>query len=324
MEFYCPNCKELQTISVELVACSRCERRFRHSAGVFDLVMSDDREEEREFYNREYASSRRNRKNLEKVSIDSVAPQWQKPESPQDRTVLEELGDIEDETVLLLGNGESIKEMLFLERKPRTLVYSDLSPEALVNIEARFNLADHQDRIIFAAIDAQNIPFAQSTFDVVYAYAMVHHLPDLDKFFASVMSVLKPGGRAIFMDDAFSPIWHYSKQSWLKPLMKRSHRTTGISPEDYRFSMSGGFKESDLRDKLIAAGGEPWFRRTAFLTYVFYRGAEKLLPVRLNKAVRHRSIARFVRAIDRAFCALPIFERNQVRLIWGLRKPGIP
>ena len=32
--------------------------------------------------------------------------------------------------------------------------------------------------------------------------------------------MLKPGSKAIFMDDAFSPAWHYSKQTWLKPLMK--------------------------------------------------------------------------------------------------------
>lgn len=200
------------------------------------------------------------------------------------------------------------------------LVYSDLSTQALVNIDRRFNLRNYRHQLTFAAVDAHSIPFAKESFDLVYGFAMVHHLPDLDRFFGSVMKVLRPGGRTVFMDDAFAPLWHWSKQTWLKPLMKSSHMKTGISPEDYRFSMSGGFKEDELAEKIRKAGGEPYFIRSSCLTYLFYRGAEKPLPLGANRALRRPRISRAVRAIDRLLCKLPLFRKNQIRLIWGFTK----
>lgn len=111
----------------------------------------------------------------------------------------------------MLGNGGSDKELLFLRSEPNDIVYSDLSMEALVSMQARYDLSSYADRIVFTSLDAHNIAFSPSSFDVVYGYAMVHYLPNLPDFFKSVQRVLKPGGQAVFMDDAYAPIWHHSK-----------------------------------------------------------------------------------------------------------------
>jgi ubiquinone/menaquinone biosynthesis C-methylase UbiE len=282
-------------------------------------VNSPDRADERSFYDGTYAGARK--EYCVKQTVDSVLPRWHLPEAPENRIVLERMDDLAGKTVLLLGNGESVKELLFLTMAPEHLVYSDLSTHALINIDQRFDLDKYRNQLTFAAIDAHAIPFSDETFDVIYGFAMVHHLPDLDRFFASVMRALKPGGFAVFMDDAYAPIWHHSKQTWLKPLMKLSHKKTGISPEDYRFSMSGGFKEGELAVKIRHAGCEPWFIRASLVTYLFYRGAQKLLPRQLNRMIRNQNVSRAISSFDKLLCKLPPFRGNQIRLIWGFTKP---
>jgi SAM-dependent methyltransferase len=271
MDILCPTCGQRSHLTKSLESCEGCGRSFRVTPHVLDLVDSPDRIEERAFYEDTYAAASIVR-NPRQESIESVIPLWDLPQAPESRIVLNQVGDLSGKHVLLLGNGQSVKELAFLKADLAHLVYSDLSTKALINIHDRFDLSAHEHRVTFASIDAQAIPFSEHTFDLVYGYAVVHHLPDLPRFFDSVFRVLKPGGRAVFMDDAFAPVWHYSKQTWLKPLMKLSHRKTGISPEDYRFSMSGGFKEADLARLIVRAGGEPWFIRTSFLNYLFYRG----------------------------------------------------
>lgn len=47
----------------------------------------------------------------------------------------------------------------------------------------------------FAAVDAQALPFAPASFDVVVANHMLYHVPDRATTFAEVRRVLAPGGR---------------------------------------------------------------------------------------------------------------------------------
>lgn len=319
MDIVCPDCGKVATLSVDLRGCTQCGRVIRTESGMLDLSRTDERQGERRFYDGEYS---RTQKNIEKKEhIESVASKWHAPDAPENALVLEKAGSLTGKTVLLLGNGESVKELHFLTMRPECLVYSDLSMHALVNISERFDLDEHRGRLLFASIDAHNIPFVDETFDVIYGFAMVHHLPDLDRFFSSVSAALKPGGYAVFMDDAFAPIWHYSKQTWLKPLMRRSHRTTGISLEDYRFSMTGGFKEQDLVGLLERIGVESYFARTSLLTYLVYRAGEKLLPRKLNRMLHWKPIASAIGMVDRAVCRANVLRRNQIRLVWGFRKP---
>ena len=52
---------------------------------------------------------------------------------------------------------------------------------------------------IFGTVaDAESLPFASSSVDLVVGHAVLHHVPDLDKLFTEVTRILRPGGRFVF------------------------------------------------------------------------------------------------------------------------------
>ncbi len=46
--------------------------------------------------------------------------------------------------------------------------------------------------------EAEVLPFANESFDLVFGHAVLHHIPDLDKAFAEFRRVLRPGGAIAF------------------------------------------------------------------------------------------------------------------------------
>ena len=74
-----------------------------------------------------------------------------------------------------------------------TITLSDLSPGMVQ--DARENLRDVSHDFEFESFDAQEIPFADETFDAVVANHMLYHVPDLDAAYREIRRVLKPGGR---------------------------------------------------------------------------------------------------------------------------------
>jgi len=46
--------------------------------------------------------------------------------------------------------------------------------------------------------DAERIPYADNSFDLVVGHAVLHHIPDVQAAFREVLRVLKPGGRFVF------------------------------------------------------------------------------------------------------------------------------
>jgi ubiquinone/menaquinone biosynthesis C-methylase UbiE len=45
--------------------------------------------------------------------------------------------------------------------------------------------------------DAEGLPYADATFDLVVGHAVIHHLPDVEQAFSEVLRVLRPGGRLV-------------------------------------------------------------------------------------------------------------------------------
>lgn len=313
----CPYCGSVLEMTGQDESCMKCGNLLIVDGNIYNFVRETQKQDEKNFYDSTYNNVGAIN---DKKTLDELDLIWERPYSPEGKLVRKALGNIEGMTIVLIGNGKSQKEMALLKEKPKRLVYSDLSPSASIRIKEEVDYEEYVDILRFAAIDAEHLPFVDSSVDIVYGYAMVHHLPDLERFFREAIRVLKPGGKAVFMDDAYSPVWHFSKQTWLKPLMKRSHDKTGISPEDYRFSMSGGFREEILTEIIEQLGGKPYFERTAFLGYLIQRGAEKLLPSTISSGIQGSWFYKALHGIDNLMGKFKFYRRNQIRLIWGFEK----
>jgi ubiquinone/menaquinone biosynthesis C-methylase UbiE len=46
--------------------------------------------------------------------------------------------------------------------------------------------------------EAEELPFANESFDLVFGHAVLHHIPDLDRAFGEFERVLRPGGTMVF------------------------------------------------------------------------------------------------------------------------------
>jgi ubiquinone/menaquinone biosynthesis C-methylase UbiE len=96
--------------------------------------------------------------------------------------------------ILELGCGDGTLWRLNLERVPSgwDITLSDRSFGMLC--AARHDLSSSHARFCFAAVDAQEIPFAKRAFDAVIANHMLYHVPDRTRALSEIHRVLKPGG----------------------------------------------------------------------------------------------------------------------------------
>jgi ubiquinone/menaquinone biosynthesis C-methylase UbiE len=73
----------------------------------------------------------------------------------------------------------------------------DLTPQSIELVEKRFALANLA--VNARVSDAEHLPFADNSFDVVYSFGVLHHTPNTQQAIDEVYRVLKPGGKIIIM-----------------------------------------------------------------------------------------------------------------------------
>ncbi len=73
----------------------------------------------------------------------------------------------------------------------------DLTERAVAHTLSRLEAFRLKSRLRVA--DAEALPFADDTFEVVYSWGVLHHSPDTRQAFREVLRVLEPGGEARIM-----------------------------------------------------------------------------------------------------------------------------
>lgn len=109
--------------------------------------------------------------------------------------------------VLEIGCGAGGHSVLFAT-KGAVMTSVDITPARAAACQAKYGLLGeliHPDCKAMQA-DAENLPFADGTFDIVYSNGVLHHTRDTERAIAEVYRVLKPGGQAVIM--------LYCKDSW--------------------------------------------------------------------------------------------------------------
>jgi SAM-dependent methyltransferase len=105
---------------------------------------------------------------------------------------------------LELGCGQGALAQLLVERYDGRIVASDYDPAQLALAQER--LAGLDGRIAFRIVDARNIPFEDASFDAVFSFGVLHHIPGgWRQAVAEIARVLRPGGWFVFTDLVVAP-----------------------------------------------------------------------------------------------------------------------
>ena len=79
-----------------------------------------------------------------------------------------------------------------------SVICTDISPGMLTTLKGNAERLGLADRVQTVSCDAEALPFADASFDLVCGHAVLHHLPDLAGAFAQFHRVLSPGGTLLF------------------------------------------------------------------------------------------------------------------------------
>jgi ubiquinone/menaquinone biosynthesis C-methylase UbiE len=77
-----------------------------------------------------------------------------------------------------------------------SLTATDISPAMLTRLAN--TAADLGLEVETVRTEAEALPFADESFDLVFGHAVLHHIPDLERAFAEFRRVLRPGGAIAF------------------------------------------------------------------------------------------------------------------------------
>jgi demethylmenaquinone methyltransferase/2-methoxy-6-polyprenyl-1,4-benzoquinol methylase len=105
---------------------------------------------------------------------------------------------------LAAGTGDLTMAMA-VQAGPASILSTDFCPEMLEVAKEKAAAYQGDTKIEFATADAQELPFADESFDVVTVAFGVRNLPDRGANFREVFRVLKPGGRYVVLEMSRPP-----------------------------------------------------------------------------------------------------------------------
>lgn len=94
--------------------------------------------------------------------------------------------------VLEIGVGMGTDHAEWAKSTPKSLTGIDLTPRAIEHTNKRFTIFGLTSDVKEA--DAEQLPFDDESFDLVYSWGVLHHSPNTPQAIKEVYRVLRPGG----------------------------------------------------------------------------------------------------------------------------------
>jgi ubiquinone/menaquinone biosynthesis C-methylase UbiE len=158
---------------------------------------------------------------------------------------------------------------------------TDISPGMLATLEENASRLGLEVRT--AAAEAETLPFADESFDLVFGHAVLHHIPDLQRAFSEFGRVLRPGGTLAFCGEPsrygdFLAAIPKRTALLAAPLWRRAIRASARS--EYPDAEPNGHSlEGEVDVHAFSPGDLQRFCAVAGLTGVRVRGEELLASI---------------------------------------------
>ncbi len=163
---------------------------------------------------------------------------------------------------------------------------SDISPGMLQTLSANADRLGLE--VATRPADAERLPFAEESFDLVFGHAVLHHIPDLPRAFAEFRRVLRPGGTLLFAGEpslygdrlagvpktlgrTLAPLWRRALRAGPAAAAPESARESlepvvdihAFSPgELVRLARNAGFEQTRVSGEELLANWFGWVNRT--------------------------------------------------------------
>lgn len=270
----CPDCGKGVGPLEGRPVCEGCGRLFTEREGVWDLLP-----EARDAV----------KVNEDLVHVEEGTPTWRRLFTHKrywlewcDRDWLPTVVDGRTRSFLEIGGGLCYASALAKAKAPDAyVVASDVSPRYLRHHAVKVGRILGTVPDVYAAADAEALPFEDGQFDAVFSQVVLYRLPDPVRALREIRRVLAPGGRYLGIERA-SP--------WAEPWRTREARAMGARAESH------GVAERPVRyrewESLLAAGDagpaslqpvpgrrvrSPWLRRVGNAVRPIY------VTLRLNR-----------------------------------------
>lgn len=130
--------------------------------------------------------------------------------SPTHVGVAEYLGDLTDKHILEYGCGLGQMTSLLAKNCARVTTF-DISFDSIGTTRTRAQRNNLAHQIELAMSAGENLPFASESFDIIFGKAILHHL-NVDLGWFDLFRVLKPGGKAVFIEPmGMNPFLNYAR-----------------------------------------------------------------------------------------------------------------
>jgi len=247
------------------------------------------------------------------------------------------------EDALEIGAGTGYFSLnLMSEGRIANLTATDIAPGMLAALEA--NAARLGLDVEAVETDAEQLPFADESFDIVLGHAVLHHIPDLDRAAAEFLRVLRPGGVVAFCGEPSAngdQIAAWPKRAavaaapaWRRLVGAAKRGDAGGADPDYGHALEAevdvhAFDPGTLRDVLGGAGfGDVRIRGEELLANLYgwmLRTVESTAePAEVPERWRYFAFRSYLalQRVDTALLEPRLPPRLFYNLVLSARKPG--
>jgi ubiquinone/menaquinone biosynthesis C-methylase UbiE len=127
----------------------------------------------------------------------------------------------------------------------------DLTPEGIEHVKKRLNLYGLNAKELKVA-DAEDIPYPDDYFDLVYSWGVIHHSPNTTKALEEIIRVTRPGGNCKIMVYNRHSLWAFFL--WTQKALLKGRPWKSLSWCLHHFQESPGTKgytRKEITDILI-------------------------------------------------------------------------
>lgn len=138
------------------------------------------------------------------------------------------------------GNGNAT-QLIQRHFHPRRIIAVDLD-QRMVRIAKKNNKSDN---ISFQVMDASMLSFADHSFDAVFEFGIIHHVPNWRDCLGELKRVLKPGGELIMEDLSIDSFSGFPGRAY-RPLMIHPYGHMYSVDEFVTYAVACGFDITQL------------------------------------------------------------------------------